>query len=421
MSDSLFRKEVLEARQSRWLGGISLGQPVPLWVLCGCAIAIAAAVVVFLTFGEYTRRTRVVGQLVPTLGLANVSAPAAGTLSQVRVEEGEHVLAGQVLAVVTVPRATLAGGDTNQALEQTLEQRRTGTAAGFASQRQQLEAQQAGVLAQASDAQGELAQIEAELNTRRRQQQLADETLARYKALRVKQYVTDLQVQQQESVALEQLSQVQALERQALAARRLLAQLNQANHELPAQIAALSAAEQRDSASLSQESLETKSKAEAVIQAPVSGTITALLGQPGQAVQPGQTVLSMLPAASNLEAQLLVPSRAVGFISPGDTVLLRYQAYPYQKFGHYGGHVAQISRSALSSGELGTLIGNADAGEPYYRVIVSLDQQSVHAYGKDEPLKPGLLLEADILGEHRKLWEWAFEPLYTLTGRIETP
>ena len=126
----------------------------------------------------------------------------------------------------------------------------------------------------------------------------------------------------------------------------------------------------------------------------------------------------MLPGDGALEAELLVPSRAIGFIEPGDKVLLRYQAYPYQKFGHHLGHVARISRSALSNGELGALVGNAQQGEPFYRITVALARQDVTAYGKAEPLKPGMLLEADVLGEKRRLIEWVFEPLYSLKGKV---
>lgn len=78
----------------------------------------------------------------------------------------------------------------------------------------------------------------------------------------------------------------------------------------------------------------------------------------------------------------------------------------------------RISRSALSPEGLGALVGNAQAGEPYYRVVVELSAQSITAYGKAEPLRPGMLLEADILGERRKLYEWVLEPLYSLTGRL---
>jgi membrane fusion protein len=40
------------------------------------------------------------------------------------------------------------------------------------------------------------------------------------------------------------------------------------------------------------------------------------------------------------------------------------------------------------------------------------------AYGKPEVLKPGMLVDADILGERRALVEWLFEPLYSLAGSV---
>ena len=67
---------------------------------------------------------------------------------------------------------------------------------------------------------------------------------------------------------------------------------------------------------------------------------------------------------------------------------------------------------------MGALIGNAQQGEPFYRVTVVLDKQAVTAFGKPEPLKPGMLLDADVLGEKRRLIEWVFEPLYSLKGKV---
>ncbi len=416
MTNSLFRREALEARQTRWLGGIVLGQPLSLWLLTGVAVCAATAIVLFLIFADYTRRSRVVGQLVPSQGIATVTAPVSATLAEVRVEEGQRVLAGDVLAVLAMPRATLAGGDTAEALQAAIAERQAGVVGSYASQRAQLGAQQDGLAAQIAGAQAELRQIEAELGTRRQQHRLAEQATKRFSELREQQFVTEPQLQQQQAAELDQLGLVQSLERQQLSVHRQLAQLQQAHRELPSRLTALDAAEQLDRAALTQESVETSSRAEAVIRAPVAGTIATLLGQPGQAVQPGQPLLSLLPAASKLEAHLFVPSRAIGFVEPGDAVLLRYQAFPYQKFGHHEGRVARISRSALGGNELAALIGNAQASEPHYRIVVELDSQTVRAFGQDEALMPGMQLGAEILGERRKLWEWAVEPLFALSG-----
>ncbi len=418
MPQGLFRKEALEAKRMSWLGGISLTQPLPMWVLTAAATVAALLVGLFLAIGTYTRRSSVAGQLVPSKGLATVLAPATGVVSQLAVAEGGKVAAGQALAIVTVPRATVGSGDTAAALEQRLLQRQDGLMAAQQAQQQQLSAQADGLQAQLAVARRELVQIETEVVTRRHQVRIASETLDRLRQLEGGQYVSALQIKQQESTALAYVGEMQALQRQAIGARRTIAQIEQALRELPSQRQTVEATYVRDSAQLEQERVQTEAQGALAVAAPVAGVVATQMVKPGQAVQAGQPLLSLLPGDGQLEAELLVPSRAIGFIEPGDKVLLRYQAYPYQKFGHQQGKVTQISRSALSGGELGALIGDVRQGEPFYRVTVSLARQSVTAYGKPEALKPGMLLDADILGEKRRLIEWVFEPLYSLKGKV---
>ena len=418
MTETLFRREALEARRTSWLGAISLAQPLRLWLLTLLGVLAALVVVAFLVLGTYTRRSTVTGQLVPTHGLATVLAPATGVVGRFDVSEGERVDTGQVLAVVTVPRATPAAGDTQAALESRLAQRQAGLESMQDAQQQQLQAQAEGLRAQLASARRELAQAEVEVSTRQEQARIARETLERLRQLQDNKYVSLLQIKQQESAALEYAGQAQALQRQTTAARRTIAQLEQALRELPGQQRAVAATLQRDLASLEQERVQTQAQGALAVSAPVGGVVATQLVKPGQAVQAGQPLLSLLPGDGRLEAELLVPSRAIGFIEPGDSVLLRYQAYPYQKFGHQRGTVGRISRSALSGGELGVPIGSAQQGEPYYRVTVALAEQVVTAYGRPEPLKPGMLLEADILGERRRLIEWIFEPLYSIRGKV---
>ena len=139
MSESLFRREALEAKRGSWLGGISLAQSLPLWVMTAFATGAALVVGLFLTLGSYTRRSTVVGQLVPTRGLATVLAPATGVVTELDSAEGKRVRAGQSLAVVSMPRATVNEGDTAAAMAQRLARRQQGLQDAHRAQSQRAE------------------------------------------------------------------------------------------------------------------------------------------------------------------------------------------------------------------------------------------------------------------------------------------
>jgi membrane fusion protein len=151
------------------------------------------------------------------------------------------------------------------------------------------------------------------------------------------------------------------------------------------------------------------------LAAPLSGWVLSAIAL---ALAATQTLLTVVPSGSELQAQLLVPSSGAGFVRAGDRVVLRYRVYPYQKFGLHYGRVAKVSRSALTPSEVAAITGQQPT-EPLYRVAVKLDDASVFAYGKAEPLKAGMALDADILQERRRLIEWVFESLYGLGKRIE--
>jgi len=417
LSVDLFRREAVEAKRSSGLGGIALVQPLATSVLVAAAVAVAGVVVLFLCLASYTRRASVAGQLVPARGLATVVAPVRGVVEEVAAEEGGQVHAGQKVMQLGVPWATAAGEDAMLALQERLEARRQGLEAQDEA-RDQMAAQQAvGLRAQLKAARAEQARIAAEIRARQAQLKLARQALARLRELERQRYVSITQVEQQQSSVLEYASQIQSMHRLAAAGSRSIAQLEQALAELPGQRRSESAGFQQALAQLGQERLENQARGAQAIKAPVDGRVASLLAKPGQAVEVGQPLLSVLPADERLEAELWVPSRAVGFVAPGDAVQLRYQAFPYQKFGHQRGIVRSVGRSALGQREQQAL-AIAGGSEPYYRVTVSLQRQSVVAYGRQEMLRPGMLLEADILGERRRLLEWLFEPLYSIQGRL---
>ena len=125
-------------------------------------------------------------------------------------------------------------------------------------------------------------------------------------------------------------------------------------------------------------------------------------------------VLAILPENSVYEAVLFVPTHSIGFVESGQQVKIRYNAFPYQRFGLYLGTVADVSDVILAPDDINspvTLI------EPVYRISVTLKEQSVSAYGKELDLHSGMILEADILLERLSIIDWLLEPIYSVTGK----
>lgn len=154
----------------------------------------------------------------------------------------------------------------------------------------------------------------------------------------------------------------------------------------------------------------------AILRASRAGIVADFSVSPSQNVVAGQPILSILPQPSRLEAQLLVPSRAVGSIQVGSSVTLRYKAYPYQQFGVQYGKVRHISHSALKRSELESL-QERESGESFYRVLVSVDGSTLKTNGKPVLLRPGMVLDADILLERRSLMQWIFGNMVSVDGQ----
>lgn len=414
---SLFRQEVMEARRGEWLGSIIVVAPLSRWVLTLLAVALAAAILLFLVFGHYTRRETVAGQLVPSAGLLNIVAPSAGTLSKLHVHDGQAVKAGDVLLELSSDQDSAALGDTHVLVGQQLDAQRARLQADLANQQQLAQQQAEALRGKLALLQAQLAQIAGQQAIVRQQVASNQHLLERIEPLGAKGYVSEVQIQQQRAAVLDAQSQLKALVRQQLDTRQQLEAARQQLGQLPLDAVAKRNDTERQLAGVAQSIAQNELQRATVLRAPRDGIVSAVLPKPGQMVSAGQPLLAILPAGSTLQAQLLVPSRAVGFIDPGSRVVLRYEAFPYQKFGQQYGEVTDVSRSALGASDIAALIGQ-QSQQPLYRVQVRLDKPFVLAYGKREALKPGMTLQADILMDRRSLLEWVFEPLYGMAHHL---
>ncbi|WAC74058.1 HlyD family efflux transporter periplasmic adaptor subunit [Roseateles sp. SL47] len=413
---ALFRAEAQAAQQQAWLGSVQLHRPVTLRWLSVLALGGVIAVGAFLFTTEYTRKARVNGLLVPERGVVRLSVPQSATVLARPVQDGQQVREGEVLFVLSLDSADPTG----DGLSQTLRERERSLGAAQAQQRELAQRQAASLRDRLETLKKTLQQADAELQLHLQRESLSQLSLGRLESLAKDQFVSSAQVQAKREELLGLQAQRQSLARERENLHREALGLQAELLSLPLKTEVQQGELTRDLAALKAQGMETEARRRLVIRAPSDGQVSTVLAAPGQMVQAGAQLAALLPAHTPMQAHLYAPSSAVGFLRPHQAVRLRYQAFPYQKFGQQEGEVLQVSRTPLPAAELAQLgLPAAMAqGEPMYRITVQLQRQSVEAYGQDQALSPGMLLEADVLLERRRLIEWIFEPLLSLARRV---
>lgn len=411
----LFRQQAIDAQREKLLGEVSLARPVPLWVFTVLAVSCAISLIAFAFWGEYTRRERVEGFLVLDEGAARVLAPDAGVVAERLVEEGQMVEAGQAVFRLSLEQGTAMGASSAELVQRELRERLLTLAS---EQEQTLRLADQHILAlrqRIEDLTKEIAQIDTEIKLQEVRVASAREDLGRTAQLVRERFVSDAALTVKRNELLDQQTKLASLQRDRLKLER---DLGAARTELPTiRTQAQQKSEQlaRARSELQQGIVQEQARREILITAPVAGTVTNIAASRGESVAADTLLATVLPKGSGLHAQLLVPTRAIGFVQPGNAVMLRYDAFPFQRFGQYRGQVATVGQTVWSPGER---VGTVTVHEPVYRIDVRLREQVVRAHGQAFDLRPGMRVSADLLLEKRSIFEWVFEPVLELRARL---
>ncbi|WP_288740489.1 efflux RND transporter periplasmic adaptor subunit [uncultured Rheinheimera sp.] len=413
---ALFRVKAVQAQQQRLEGKVSVVQPVSSSVLCFCLILIVSSLLLFLHQANFSRKETVQGYLKPSTGVVRIQSQRSAVLTQLYVQDGAQVEAGQKLALLSSDEFLAAGQSLTSHLQSSLtrqlilnSQKQQELIQSFEQQDQQLAVQINNVKQQLSDNQRQQKLLTERIG-------LQAERLASQQKLALKGHLPRLQLEQQQDQHLmlqQQLAEVQTL---AQSIRQQQIQWEHQRQTLPVDLQRQLQQLKAEQLQFEQQKTELMARGEVLLTAPVSGRVTNLVVAQGQQLQGSQVLMQLLPEAGVLYAQLLVPTRAFGFIQPGQTTWLRFDAFPYQRFGLYQGEVSQLSKAVLMAQDPDSPVR---IQEPVYQVQVRLNQQFIEAYGEQLPLQAGMLLNADIVLEQRSVLSWLLEPLVSLKGRFQ--
>ena len=407
---ALFRQEVIAFQQhNRQWGRVVPLQPMQTRLMVWFVTAAAAAVIAFLFLAQYARKETVTGYLAPASGTARVFAPRQGTVSAVHVEQGQRVEAGQPLLSVAVDQIAASGEDVNASILDTLAQQQESLTRQMAAEAQRAASERGRLLAQIRSLEAGLGHLAAQIAIQEDRIRVVEKLVMSGAQLATRGLVSELDQRRREEALLEQRLNLSTLHQQATERQSQLTEARYTLEQLPFATAEKLQHLRNELSATQQRTAEVNGRRAYVVRAPIAGRVSSLQASSGQAADPQRLQLQIVPDDGGaLQAELFVPSRAIGFVEPGQSVRLLYDAFPYQHYGTYRGRIVRVSQTIVSGTDVSTPV---KLDGPAYRATVALERPDIDAYGKRVPLQPDMLLKADIILEKRTLVDWILTPL----------
>ncbi len=345
--------------------------------------------------------------LVPVRGADPVKAIRGGVVTELLATEGQAVNQGDLLLTL---RSDSAAERTAEL--QTIETQLAGTGDSFLNARRKLESVQLTDEQEARKLEGRIRHLDMLIAHKRQQLVLTEKMKDSYEKL----YREGIASQAQLTTKLLEISEL-ASEIERLAAE-------QSDARADAEKLKLSSTTRQTEFKEFERELKEKTKtgeirADALksgltnidgnqvrLLAPCSGVILKLkVRDKGAMVGEGETVAELACGGNQLVAELTVPESGVGKLKLDQGVKLKYDAFPYQRFGAKHGRLAWLSPAKTES-------------DKNFTARVELTEKEIVVKGQSRSLNAGMTGTAEIVVGKRTLLSYVFEPIKQLRENL---
>nr|WP_321513727.1 HlyD family type I secretion periplasmic adaptor subunit [uncultured Pseudodesulfovibrio sp.] len=401
------------------------------YVILTLTLVIAA----FVTWASITRIDEVAvssGKITPSGQIKRVQSEDGGMVSAILVTEGEAVKKGQDLITLD-PTVSVSNLDQQLVRQTTLALRkerlqalidgRNPTYSDIEEKYAELAAQQTRLHKQKIEAmdvskailKNQINQYEAELkelgnreNTLRQQHQLMREEYDTYEGLFKRELVGKTEffgikrqfLQVQEYLNQIPVRRIQVREKLTESRNRLVKLREDALESWMAELATVEAEAREIDEIVKRFEMDVYQLS---VKAPEDGVIHNLqINSAGEIIQPGETVMELVPIGRKLVAEVKISSRDVGHIEEGQTVTVKFTAYDYSRYGGIKGVLTAISPTTIVE----------EDGSVYYKGIVTLNANHLTKGNKKLLVLPGMTVQADIKTGNKTLLGYFMKPIY---------
>ena len=415
MSKTLFRKEAIEAKSNRFESSSKMVSSVGFLTYLLFIASVAISIVLFVFVGRYSPKDTVQGYVTTTVGDVEVYSQSDGTILALNVTEGDLVVAGQELMTLSTSRAIGQSASIRKEIISALRSELADLIIQTQRENDVFGLQVQGVNDVISSLRNRLTMLTRQRDVLGIGLQLSARELTRLTALDAAELVSRKDQDHARAATVEFELRMHELDLSIDTIQSEIRHNQQLLREIPVRRDARAAEMRARAHRLSIEIAEGMGRDEQRVLAPSTGVVSGLLVREGQTVTMNNPLLNIVPEFGEFYIELLIPTRTIALIQPGATVKIRFDAYPYQKFGTYDGVVASISRTTVFPSDKRFRV---KITEPVYLATVQIRSQTVSAYGERHGLQSGMTLTADILRDERRLIEWLFDPLISAAQKL---
>lgn len=135
------------------------------------------------------------------------------------------------------------------------------------------------------------------------------------------------------------------------------------------------------------------------LRSPVRGTVKRLLvNTVGGVVQPGRDIIEIVPLEENLLLEAKVLPKDIAFLRPGDRALVKFTAYDFSIYGGLEAKLEFIGADSVTD----------ERGNTFYTVRVRTEKSKL---GEGLPIIPGMVAEVDIITGQKSILSYLLKPV----------
>jgi len=420
-TDGLFRPEALaHAGRGETIGSVLLTTPLPFVVFAWIAGAIMMIMFVFVATVTVPRSQDLRGYLDVSGGVISMLGASGGTLERLNVKPGQTVSIGDDLFHVAQSGTGDAAAGSQKVELQYLQARRDLIDRTRRQNQAIARREIVQLAAKVAVKQDQIEVLNAQYQNLVKTTEIMKVQENRLRKLKAKKYASGTKLDEAVVAYHQAMNNTLASKKEIADATASIEELNHQIGKQRAQIDMEELVARKKLLELDSQINKLTNRQVNVVKATADGIVTTVNVKNGQAIAADTEVLRILPREGTLFASFPARSDAIGLVEEGQAVQLRFDAFPYQKYGSLRGTVRSVTSTAISmDGRSFVPKEQESASGPVFLIEVALENDFVVIAGEKRALMPEMTVTGSVVLERRTILEWFLEPLMAARGRLE--